>query len=386
MRAHRPVLQPHGRVAGRQVARPAARARTAPWCWPSPTCGSPRACTTRSTCSGAPSASISGRLRPRRRGRVAKTPEWQEAETGVPAGTCARSRASGGQRGRISPPAASSASAAPAARHRHRLGARHGLPHGHAGAGQARRQHGLPAAGHAARHPLLLPRLRRGRHVGRPDRHRAEHQHVPAHAAARDGQHRLQVVPRLKIPEAILDGHCEAYPTDAKSIEGQFQRYEYPAPGHSEVKMYYKYGGSHFGTMTDTNRFARMYRSDKLEFVVNQSHLDRGRGQVRRRHPPGLHQLRALGHQRGRQLRRLHPARVHAEQPPRRGDAAQVHRAAGRVASPTTRSSWTSRSGWAWAPCTPRASPRSTGASGCSTRPTCRSAVSGSSSSRRATT
>ena len=35
--------------------------------------------------------------------------------------------------------------------------------------------------------------------------------------------------------------------------------------------MYYKYGGSHFGTMTDTNRYARMYRSDKLEFVVNQA-------------------------------------------------------------------------------------------------------------------
>ena len=79
-----------------------------------------------------------------------------------------------------------------------------------------------------------------------------------------------QVVPRLKIPEAVLDGHCEAYPTDAKSIEGQFQRFDYPAPGYSEIKMYYKYGGSHFGTMTDTNRFARMYRSDKLEFVVNQ--------------------------------------------------------------------------------------------------------------------
>ncbi len=79
-----------------------------------------------------------------------------------------------------------------------------------------------------------------------------------------------QVVPRLKIPEAIMDGHCEAYPTDPKSIEGQFMRYEYPAPGHSEVKLYYKYGGSHLGTMTDTNRFARMYRSDKLECVVNQ--------------------------------------------------------------------------------------------------------------------
>ncbi len=48
-------------------------------------------------------------------------------------------------------------------------------------------------------------------------------------------------------------------------------RYEYPAPGHSEVKLYYKYGGSHFGTMIDTNRYARMYRSDKLECVVNQS-------------------------------------------------------------------------------------------------------------------
>jgi molybdopterin guanine dinucleotide-containing S/N-oxide reductase-like protein len=79
-----------------------------------------------------------------------------------------------------------------------------------------------------------------------------------------------QAVPRLKIPEAVLEGHCEGYPTDSKSIEGQFQRFEYPAPGHSPVKMYYKYGGSHFGTMTDTNRFARMYRSDKLEFVVNQ--------------------------------------------------------------------------------------------------------------------
>jgi anaerobic selenocysteine-containing dehydrogenase len=80
-----------------------------------------------------------------------------------------------------------------------------------------------------------------------------------------------QTVPRLKIPEAILDGHCEGYPTAPKTIEGQFRRYEYPAPGHSEVKLYYKYGGSHFGTMPDGNRFARMYRSDKLECVINQS-------------------------------------------------------------------------------------------------------------------
>ncbi len=35
--------------------------------------------------------------------------------------------------------------------------------------------------------------------------------------------------------------------------------------------MYYKYGGSHIGTMVDTNRYVNMYRSDGLEFVVNQS-------------------------------------------------------------------------------------------------------------------
>ena len=37
------------------------------------------------------------------------------------------------------------------------------------------------------------------------------------------------------------------------------------------IAVHYKYGGSHFGTMTDTNRYARMYVSDKLECVVNQS-------------------------------------------------------------------------------------------------------------------
>jgi molybdopterin guanine dinucleotide-containing S/N-oxide reductase-like protein len=80
-----------------------------------------------------------------------------------------------------------------------------------------------------------------------------------------------QAVPRLKIPEAIMDGYCEGYPTDPKTIEGQFMKFSYPAPGHSPVKLYYKYGGSHFGTMPDTNRYVKMYRTDKLEFVVNQS-------------------------------------------------------------------------------------------------------------------
>ena len=80
-----------------------------------------------------------------------------------------------------------------------------------------------------------------------------------------------QIIPRLHIPEAILDGHTYGYPTDSKTIEGQFLRYQYPAPGYPRVKMYYKYGGSHIGTMVETNRYVNMYRSDNLEFVVNQS-------------------------------------------------------------------------------------------------------------------
>ena len=80
-----------------------------------------------------------------------------------------------------------------------------------------------------------------------------------------------QRVPRLRIPEAILNGSCEGYPTDAKTIEGQFLKFGYPAPGYPAIKMYYKYGGSHFGTMAETNRYVKAYRSDRLEFVVNQS-------------------------------------------------------------------------------------------------------------------
>jgi trimethylamine-N-oxide reductase (cytochrome c) len=80
-----------------------------------------------------------------------------------------------------------------------------------------------------------------------------------------------QRVPRLNIPEAILDGHTSGYPNDSKTIEGQFLKFDYPTPGYSSVKMYYKYGSSHISTMAETNRYVNMYRSDKLEFVVNQS-------------------------------------------------------------------------------------------------------------------
>jgi trimethylamine-N-oxide reductase (cytochrome c) len=80
-----------------------------------------------------------------------------------------------------------------------------------------------------------------------------------------------QKIPRLQIPEAILEGKAEGYPWDGKTIEGQFRKFSYPAPGHSPVKMMYKIGGASIGTMNDSNRYVKAYRTDKLEFVVNQS-------------------------------------------------------------------------------------------------------------------
>jgi trimethylamine-N-oxide reductase (cytochrome c) len=78
---------------------------------------------------------------------------------------------------------------------------------------------------------------------------------------------------RLLLPDAILkppvqwlgEGFC------AKSIEQQFIPYTYPMEGHPEIKMFYRYGGSFIGTMTETNKWVLAYQSPKLEFVVNQS-------------------------------------------------------------------------------------------------------------------
>ena len=80
-----------------------------------------------------------------------------------------------------------------------------------------------------------------------------------------------QSIPRLWLPEAIINGKAEGYVWDGKSIEAQFNKVTYPKPGYSPVKMLYKYGGSMFGTMPDSNRHIKMYQSENLEFVVNQS-------------------------------------------------------------------------------------------------------------------
>lgn len=80
-----------------------------------------------------------------------------------------------------------------------------------------------------------------------------------------------QMVPRLQLPEAILEGKATGYLTDPTSMHGQFQPFQYPAPGHATIQILYKYGGASIGTMTNANRWVQMYRSDKLPCVVSQS-------------------------------------------------------------------------------------------------------------------
>jgi molybdopterin guanine dinucleotide-containing S/N-oxide reductase-like protein len=85
-----------------------------------------------------------------------------------------------------------------------------------------------------------------------------------------------QKIPRIGMPEAIINGETTGYPWVGKSIEHQFARFGYPAPGHAKVSMLYKYGGSILATMNNTNRWVKMYQSENLEFVVNQSIWNEG--------------------------------------------------------------------------------------------------------------
>ncbi len=77
---------------------------------------------------------------------------------------------------------------------------------------------------------------------------------------------------RLTLPDAVLDPPVSWYGEGfcGQALEQQYSHFTYPMEGCSEVKMFYRYGGSFLGTMIDTNKWVRMYQSDKLEFVVNQ--------------------------------------------------------------------------------------------------------------------
>ncbi|MEM9288039.1 MAG: molybdopterin-dependent oxidoreductase [Pseudomonadota bacterium] len=80
-----------------------------------------------------------------------------------------------------------------------------------------------------------------------------------------------QVIPKQRIPEAILEGKADGYLWDSTSQEAQFLPISYPAPGHSPVHMIYRYGGSTFSTTSKSGRWIEAYRHDSIECIVNQS-------------------------------------------------------------------------------------------------------------------
>lgn len=80
-----------------------------------------------------------------------------------------------------------------------------------------------------------------------------------------------QLVPRQQFPEAIIEGKATGYLWDGIATEIQFQPYTYPMPGYPRIHMIYKYGGSAFSTLTESNRMVAAYRHESIECVVNQS-------------------------------------------------------------------------------------------------------------------
>jgi trimethylamine-N-oxide reductase (cytochrome c) len=77
-------------------------------------------------------------------------------------------------------------------------------------------------------------------------------------------------IDRLRIPECVHEDRVEWTGRGfiGDSIEQQFHHYHYPMDGYSRIKFLYKYGGPMIGTMSETNRYAAMYATKKLDFVV----------------------------------------------------------------------------------------------------------------------
>ena len=91
------------------------------------------------------------------------------------------------------------------------------------------------------------------------------------------GQH----IPRLLMPECIVSPPVEWHGKGfcGNSVEMQFKKYKYPEDGFSAGHMFWRYGGAYIGTMTNTNRWVRMYQHANLQFVVNQSVFLEGEAQ-----------------------------------------------------------------------------------------------------------
>lgn len=204
---------------------------------------------------------------------IPKTPEWQEAETGVPARVVrALARQWGKKKTYLAAGVAGSgfggagrgATGAQWARCMVMMMAMQGL--GKPGVNMGNLQAGTPVD-----HEFYFPGYADGgisgelQWNGNAVNNYQKMPHVLTVNPVR------QLVPKQQFPEAILNGHAKGYLWDGLATELQFAPFEYPAPGYSKIHMIYKYGGSFFSTLTQSKRMEEAYRHDSIEFVVNQS-------------------------------------------------------------------------------------------------------------------
>ena len=277
---------------------------------------------------------VEGLSRSARRTASPKTPEWQEKETGVPAKDVrALAREWGSKRVYLAPGGWGNGHGGAC---RNQTGIQWARVMvcliGDAGPRQARRQHGQSAMGQPARLQFLFPRLRRRRHVGRPRKHLDAGRALPAHAAAADHEHARSSASRASgCRRRSSTARPRAIRWIGKSIEHQFAKFSYPAPGHAPVQ-------DALQVRRLDPRHHEQHQPPRADVPVGESRirrqpvdLVRGRGEVRRRHPAGLHQFRARRHQRMGRARRLRPSRPAAAQPPRHHLPGAGDRAARRV-------------------------------------------------------
>jgi molybdopterin guanine dinucleotide-containing S/N-oxide reductase-like protein len=204
---------------------------------------------------------------------IPKTPEWQESETGVPARVAralARKWASkktylaAGVQGTGFGGACRGATGAQWARSMVMMMAMQGL--GKPGINMGNLQAGTPVD-----HEFYFPGYADGGISGEMqwNGNAINNYQMMPHVITVNPVR--QLVPKQRLPQAIIEGHAKGYLWDGMATEIQFSQFEYPMAGYSKIHMIYKYGGSYFSTLAESKKMEEAYRHESVEFVVNQS-------------------------------------------------------------------------------------------------------------------
>ncbi|AVW91084.1 molybdopterin-dependent oxidoreductase [Celeribacter baekdonensis] len=204
---------------------------------------------------------------------VDKTPEWQEEETGVPAHTCRALARSWGKKktylaagglGAGFGGACRNATGAQWARNMILMMAMQGL--GKPGINFGNLQIGTPMD-----HNFYFPGYAEGGISGDLQFNANAVNNYQRNPHVLSMNPVTQMIPRLALAEAILEGKAKGFMWDGFSMEAQMTPFEYPKPGYPHIHMIYRYGSSTFGTIANSDRMIDAYRHESIDCVVNQS-------------------------------------------------------------------------------------------------------------------